>query len=48
MILEFFKRSEFPDGAAAHLMQMFRDYRMELDQEKLETSYRDPDTGEVR
>jgi hypothetical protein len=48
MVLKFFKRSEFPDGAAEHLMQMFREYRMELDQEKVETSYRDPETGEVR
>ena len=48
MILTFFKRNEFPDGAAEHLMQMFREYRMELDQEKIEASWHDPETGEEK
>lgn len=33
MLIEFFKRHEFPDEAAARLMQMFRDFRAELDAE---------------
>lgn len=36
MILKFFKQSQFPDGAAAELMQMFRDFRAELDAEVAE------------
>ena len=31
MILKFFEKSEFPVGAAAALMQEFRDFRAELD-----------------
>jgi hypothetical protein len=38
MILKFFKKSEFPDGAAAALMQEFRDFRADLDQEVAERS----------
>lgn len=33
MILKFFEKSEFPSGAAAALMQEFRDFRAGLDQE---------------
>jgi hypothetical protein len=36
MLLKFFKRSNFPDGAAGHLMVMFRDFRAELDAERTE------------
>ena len=33
MILKFFSKSEFPDGAASALMMGFRDFRAELDKE---------------
>lgn len=33
MILKFFKKAEFPMGAAEALMQEFRDFRAELDSE---------------
>jgi len=33
MVLKFFDRSEFPEEAAAALMQEFRDFRAELDKE---------------
>ena len=33
MILEFFKKSEFPEGAGSALMMEFRDFRAELDAE---------------
>lgn len=36
MILKFFKKSDFPDAAAAALMQEFRDFRAALDQEVAE------------
>jgi hypothetical protein len=39
MIHKFFSRMEFPEGALAALMQEFRDFRAELDQEKLERKY---------
>jgi hypothetical protein len=48
MIHLFFSRSEFPAGAAAHLMMMFRDFRSELDSQKVERSESDPETGEKR
>jgi hypothetical protein len=38
MILKFFSKSEFPEGAAAALMQEFRDFRAELDEEVAERS----------
>ena len=38
MVLKFFKKSEFPDGAAEALMMEFRDYRAELDRETAERS----------
>lgn len=43
MILKFFSKEQFPDGAAAAVMQEFRDFRMELDTEKVDISYSDPD-----
>ena len=45
IILKFFERSEFPPEAGVHLMQMFRDFRSELDAEKVERSEGD---GESR
>lgn len=38
MILKFFNKSEFPQGAAAALMTEFRDFRAELDREVAERS----------
>lgn len=45
MILKFFDKQQFPIGAATALMQEFREYRMQLEQEKLERKWVDPDTG---
>lgn len=45
MLLKFFRDNEFPDNAAAALMQGFRDFRHELDAEAIEKSESDPDTG---
>ena len=36
MIFKFFNKLDLPDHAAAMLMQEFRDFRHELDQEKVE------------
>lgn len=36
MVLMFFSKSEFPDGAAAQLMMDFREFRAELDQVQVE------------
>jgi hypothetical protein len=47
MILRFFRRHDLPDGAAAQLMQDFRDFRHELDMEQVEKSESDPDTGKT-
>lgn len=38
MIRQFFKKQEFPSGAADAVMVEFRDYRAELDAEKAERS----------
>ena len=38
MILKFFSKAEFPAGAAAALMQEFRDFRAELDSQAAERS----------
>lgn len=38
MILKFFRKSEFPDSAATALMQMFRNFRAELDAEVAQRS----------
>jgi hypothetical protein len=48
MIWKFFAKEHFPSGAANALMRAFRDFRMALDEEKPETGYSDPDTGEKR
>lgn len=48
MVHKFFSDAAFPKEAAGALMLQFRDFRMKLDQEKLDTDYSDPDTGEVK
>jgi len=50
MILKFFKKSEFPDAAAAALMREFRDFRAELDREVAERGGENGDDsqGEAR
>ena len=45
MILKFFDKAEFPDGAAAALMVEFRGFRLELDTEPIETSCSEPTGG---
>lgn len=43
MLLKFFDKHEFPEGAAVALMQEFRDYRAALDDEAILTRRSDPD-----
>ena len=45
MILKFFDRNEFPSGAAAAIMKDFRDFRLELDSEPIETYTIEPTGG---
>jgi hypothetical protein len=45
MILKFFERSEFPSGASAAIMKDFRDFRLELDSEPIETYTTEPTGG---
>src|SRR5262245_49462564 len=40
MILKFFEKKEFPEGAAGHLMVEFRDFRADLDDEELKHTNR--------
>jgi len=40
MILKFFSKMEFNPGAAGMLMQEFRDFRAQLDDEKIEHDHR--------
>ena len=47
MIIKFFDKMEYPTGAAAAVMQEFRDFRHGLDMEKIESSYDvPPDHGQ--
>jgi hypothetical protein len=46
MLHGFFKKHDLPGGALAALMLDFRDFRHELDIERVETRHVDPDTGE--
>lgn len=48
MILKFFSANEFPEEAAGTLLVEFRDFRHELDMEKVEGLFEDPDTGELK
>lgn len=43
MLIKFFGKLEFPDAAAAALMQEFRDFRAQLDDEQVQHNHR----GEV-
>lgn len=47
MIHQFFDKEEFPPEAGAAIMLGFRDFRHELDMEKVEGKEEDPDTGET-
>jgi hypothetical protein len=47
MLHKFFSKMEFPQGATDALMIEFREYRAELDQEKVDHTMTDPDTGKV-
>lgn len=48
MIWQFFRKQEFPEEVAGVLMVGFRDFRAQLDDEKVEISRSDPDTGEEK
>jgi hypothetical protein len=48
MLIKFFGEHEFPEEAGAELMRQFRDFRAKLDDEEIETSRSDPDTGEEK
>lgn len=42
MIHKFFAKQEFPSGAGAALMMEFREFRLALDKEEIETSQSEP------
>jgi hypothetical protein len=46
MLLRFFDKKEFPDGAAAALMIDFRYFRQLQDEQPVEQTVVDPDTSE--
>lgn len=48
MIWQFWKENGLPENAGAAFMQSFRDFRARLDQERVESKMRDPDTGEIK
>jgi hypothetical protein len=48
MIIKFFEAQEFPAGAAGHLLVDFRDFRLRLDNQPVEGTVVDPDTGDLR
>jgi hypothetical protein len=45
MIQKFFDKAHFPSGAAAALMKEFRDFRLELDMEPVDTYTSEPTGG---
>ena len=47
MIIKFFGKLDLPNGALAAFMQEFRHFRYELEQEHVDSSRIDPDTGEI-
>jgi len=47
MVLKFFGQFENKEASAA-AMQLFRELRFELDQERVEGKQQDPDTGEIK
>jgi hypothetical protein len=46
MLFKFFKEHDFPEEAFSGLMMAFRDFRHQLDMEKVDKRQSDPDTGE--
>jgi hypothetical protein len=46
MIIKFFNKNDFPAEAFGALMMDFRDFRHQLEMEKVDKSQSDPDTGE--
>lgn len=46
MLLKFFKKAGFPEQVYGTMMQGFRDFRAEYDQERIYHKMTDPDTGE--
>jgi hypothetical protein len=48
MLLRFCDEELEHEEVGAKMMVLFREYRMKLDQEKVETSMQDPDTGEIK
>lgn len=46
MVLRFFSKSHFPDGAGAAIMQDFRYFRQTQDEKPVEGIITDPDSGE--
>lgn len=44
MLIKFFGKMDFPDGATVGLMKEFRDYRHELDMQHVEGKDSDPET----
>lgn len=48
MLIEFFSTENFPQDACNALLIAFRDFRAKLDDEEIQTSRKDPDTGETK
>jgi hypothetical protein len=48
MLLRFCSEKLENENAGQGMMVLFRDYRMELDQEKVEGMMQDPDSGEIK
>jgi len=46
MVLRFFSKKDFPDGAGAAIMIDFRYFRQMQDEKTVEATTTDPDTGE--
>jgi hypothetical protein len=46
MLRKFFDRNDFPQSACDAMLIDFRDFRAQLDDEQIERSRSDPDTGE--
>jgi hypothetical protein len=47
MLVRFFDKNEFPKDALGALLMEFRDFRHQLDMEKVEKTTTDPDTGDA-
>ena len=48
MMVKFFDRMEFPEGALAAIMLEFRDFRQKLDDERIETWTSVPMEGPIK